>query len=186
MRTATAALLLVLSLPVAAQDVPTGSTFSTGYATGFEAGALHSEVRFRFASSGLGLEPMLSWTKEFPYSVDYGSFCYFRGQGDPKEASCVGRAGGENAFAVGTALTYQMPEGALPLGLDGAHVGTFAQAVLPLWQNRGTRIGIEAGVDARLSERVRLGLDVQASRYSEFSDSREISVAPLLRLAVGR
>lgn len=177
--------VLALSLPVAAQNVPTGVTVSTGYATGYEAGALHSEVRLRFSGAGFGLEPMASWTVEAPYSVDYGAFCVYPQGGDPGYGTCLGRSGGGHAVALGVALTYRAPGDGLPLGLDGAHVGTFAQAVVPLWQSRGQRYGVEIGADAQLSRRVRLGLDVQASRYTEFAGGRAVSVSPLVRLAVG-
>ncbi len=179
---AVALLALLVALPVAAQDVPTGATLSTGYATGFPAGAVHSEVRLRFAESGLGLEPMLSWTTGFAYEETWTGGCISLGS---PAGPCVSRVEGEQATSVGTALTYRMDEGAHPLGLGGAHVGAFVQAGLPLWQVQGRRVGVEVGVDRRLGSRVRLGLDVQASRYSEL-DTRSVSVAPLLRLAVGR
>lgn len=185
----------VLALPAAAQPVPTSFTLSSGYATGFEAGGIHAEGRLRYAPAGkLGLEPMASWTKELPHLVAYdvgvdpgeGSCVLREGPAASPGSTCTWRGGGDQAFAVGTALTYRAESDGLPLGLDGAHAGVFGQVVLPLWWSRGHRLGVEAGVDVRLSSRVRLGADVQVSRFTDFPDAPGLTVSPLVRLGVGR
>lgn len=177
--------LALVALPALAQDVPTGLSLSSGYATGFEAGAVYAEARVRFALPGkLGLEPLVSWTRELPYLLVYDCM----GVDGPVEWGwgCSGGVSGDQAFGVGAALTYRAVPAGLPLGLDGAHVAVTAQRVLPFWDGAGYRLGAEVGAEVQVVRQVRLGTDVQVARYTDFPYSARLSVAPVVRLAVGR
>ena len=180
---------LVLALPASVQRGPAAYTVATGYATEFGAGGVHPEARLRYPlGPNVDIEPMASWTMELPYTVvddvpvnPGEGFCQHRGG-----AGCAWRTGADQAFGVGTAVAYRVEGASLPLGLDGAHAGVFGQVLLPLWQSEGHRLGAEAGVETRLGGRACLGADVQVSRFTEFADTRRLSVSPLVRLAVGR
>ncbi|MGB3541533.1 hypothetical protein [Rubrivirga sp.] len=171
------ALVLLVSLAalsVSAQDVPTGLTVGAGYASGFEGVAIHTEARARFAGSGWGLEPSLSWTRELPYTrpvLDSGF--YVGGCPEP----CTRRFEGEQAVAVGMALAYRT----VARGLE-VHAGAFGQRVLPVWDSRSYRAGLEVGAAVPVG-RIRLGADVQVARLT---GDRRTSVAPVVRLALGR
>lgn len=186
MRLALSALVLCLAAGASAQDRISAVTVATGYATGFEAGAVHNEIRLRVpVTERVALEPMASWTQGFAYG-ESNSPC--------TEYICpqiyiphdTFRQSGARAVALGSALSYRVTE-ALPLGLDGAHAGVFAQAVYPIWSGRGQRLGAEAGAETRLGRLVRVGADVQAAYFTAFDGGRErFSLTPLVRLAVGR
>lgn len=161
-------------------------TVASGYATGFEAGAVHTEVRVRVpVSARVSIEPMASWTQGFAYGQDVlVPAC------DPLGSGCFGygdyRAPGAQARALGSALTYRADAARLPLGLDAAHAGVFAQAVFPIWTGRGQRLGAEIGASARVGRAVRAGVDVQAAYFTAIDGGREqFSITPLLRLSVG-
>ena len=154
-------------------------------ATDFGGGAVHTEIRLRAPiRERIALEPMASWTQGFSYGngilvppCDPAVFC---------ESPAAFRTDGTRAVALGSALSYRVAE-ALPFGLDGAHVGVFAQAVFPIWSGNGQRLGAEAGAEARIGRLVTVGADVQAACFTDVDGGRErVSVAPLVRLAVGR
>lgn len=186
MRVAAAALILALAAPASAQDRVSAVTVASGYATGFEAGAVHSEIRLRVpVSARVAIEPVASWTQGFAYGQDIllapcqgETPCYY---GDD-----LGRSSGARALALGSALVYRADAARLPLGLDGAHAGVFAQAVYPIWSGRGQRVGAEVGAAARVGRAVRVGADVQAAYFTAVDGGRErLSITPLLRLSVG-
>ena len=182
MRLPLLAFALLTSLNASAQD---RVSVATGYATGFESGALHSEVRVRLPlDAHVAIEPMASWTQGFSYGIDIlFSPC------DPAVFCPSGdafRAAGARELGVGAAVTYRTSE-ALPLGLDAAHVGVFAQGMYPMWNGHGKRLGAEIGTAARLGRLVSVGADVQASIFTDAGDGRErFSAVPLLRVSVGR
>jgi hypothetical protein len=171
------ALLVFLAAPVLAQDVPTGATVGLGYATGFEGGAVHTEARVRFAGGGWGFEPSLSWTEQFAYAVPAHSGFYIGGCPEP----CTSRVEGERSVAFGLALAYR----GAARGLD-VHAGAFGQRVLPVWSSQAYRAGLEVGAAVPLG-RVRVGADVQVARFTAgHMGGGRTSVAPVVRLALGR
>ena len=162
-------------VPLAAQDIPTGLTLGAGYASGFEGGAAHGEMRLRFAHDGLGLEPTLSLTEAFAFDVPSTGGGFIGGCPDP----CLQRVDREQMVAAGMALTYRT----VARGLD-VHAGTFVQTVLPLWSRRGYRAGLEVGGATPVGP-FNIGADIQVARFTD-DESRipALSVTPVLRAAL--
>ena len=160
----------------------------SGLATGFEAGALHTDLRVRIplGAAGLAIEPMLGWTEAFAYDGP-DPICEAMDPAGPFYACPAERAEGADALLIGAVLSTQS-NGTPVLGLADAYGGIGADLVSPTRAPNQYRFSAMGGLIVPVARGLAVGGEVQASLYSHEArdgDRGVLSFTPALRLSVG-